>query len=64
MKKFLTHAAVAALAAGFATETMATEWNVSLWGKRRAFTEHVEKLAELVSEKTGGEFTLNISYGG
>ena len=43
---------------------MATEWNVSLWGKRRAFTEHVEKLAELVSEKTGGDFTLNISYGG
>lgn len=42
----------------------ATEWNVSLWGKRRAFTEHVERLAELVSEKTGGEFTLNISYGG
>ncbi|MEM8741278.1 MAG: C4-dicarboxylate TRAP transporter substrate-binding protein [Pseudomonadota bacterium] len=42
----------------------ALEWNVSLWGKRRAFTEHVEKLAELVAEKTGGEFTLNISYGG
>ncbi|MEM7271152.1 MAG: C4-dicarboxylate TRAP transporter substrate-binding protein, partial [Pseudomonadota bacterium] len=37
---------------------------VSLWGKRRAFTEHVEKIAELVSEKTGGEFTLNLSYGG
>ncbi len=46
------------------SEVMATEWNVSLWGKRRAFTEHVEKLAELVSEKTGGEFTLNLSYGG
>uniref|UniRef100_UPI00262378B3 C4-dicarboxylate TRAP transporter substrate-binding protein n=1 Tax=uncultured Tateyamaria sp. TaxID=455651 RepID=UPI00262378B3 len=42
----------------------ATEWNVSVWGKRRAFTEHVEKLAELVSEKTGGEFTMNVSYGG
>lgn len=42
----------------------ATTWNVSLWGKRRAFTEHVEKLAELVSEKTNGDFTLNISYGG
>lgn len=42
----------------------ATEWNVSLWSKRRAFTEHVEKLAELVSQKTNGEFTLNISYGG
>ncbi|MEO0444346.1 MAG: C4-dicarboxylate TRAP transporter substrate-binding protein [Pseudomonadota bacterium] len=42
----------------------ATRWNVSLWSKRRAFTEHVEKLAELVSAKTNGNFTLNISYGG
>jgi len=42
----------------------ATEWNVSLWGKRRAFTENVEKLAELVEQKTNGEFKLNISYGG
>ena len=42
----------------------ATEWNVSLWGKRRAFTENVEKLAELVDKKTNGEFKLNISYGG
>jgi len=42
----------------------AVDWNVSLWGKRRAFTEHVEKLAELVDSKSGGEFTLNISYGG
>lgn len=53
-----------ALGMAFAAEAMATEWNVSVWGKRRAFTEHVEKLAELVAEKTGGEFTLNISYGG
>lgn len=53
-----------AVAASFATESMAEEWNVSVWGKRRAFTEHVEKLAELVSEKTGGEFTMNVSYGG
>ncbi|WP_259912796.1 TRAP transporter substrate-binding protein DctP [Jannaschia sp. M317] len=51
-------------AAAIAAPAMAEEWDVSLWGKRRAFTEHVEKLAELVSEKTGGEFTLNISYGG
>jgi len=42
----------------------ATQWNVSLWGKRRAFTENVEKLAELVAAKTNGDFTLNISYGG
>ena len=45
-------------------EAVATEWNVSLWGKRRAFTEHVEKLAELVSAKTEGKFKFNISYGG
>lgn len=42
----------------------ATEWNVSLWGKQRAFTENVEKLAELVDAKTNGDFKLNISYGG
>ena len=64
MKKYLGRTAVAAIVVAFGTEAMATEWNVSLWGKRRAFTEHVEKLAELVSEKTDGEFTLNISYGG
>jgi TRAP-type C4-dicarboxylate transport system substrate-binding protein len=64
MNKLLQRTAIAALSLAFAGEALATEWNVSLWGKRRAFTEHVEKLAELVSEKTGGEFTLNISYGG
>ena len=64
MKHMLSRAALAALAISFAGEAVAVEWNVSLWGKRRAFTEHVEKLAELVSEKTGGEFTMNISYGG
>ncbi|RMD49510.1 MAG: C4-dicarboxylate ABC transporter substrate-binding protein [Alphaproteobacteria bacterium] len=57
--------AVAAVVTAFATEAVAgVEWNVSLWGKRRAFTEHIEKLAELVKEKTNGEFVLNISYGG
>lgn len=59
-----TKAAVAALAFGFASEAVATEWNVSVWGKRRAFTEHIEKIAELVSQKTNGGFTMNISYGG
>ncbi len=64
MRNYLNGAAIAALTITFASEALATEWNVSVWGKRRAFTEHVEKLAELVSEKTGGDFTLNISYGG
>jgi TRAP-type C4-dicarboxylate transport system substrate-binding protein len=53
-----------AVSVAFAAEALAVEWNVSLWGKRRAFTEHVEKLGELLKEKTNGEFTLNISYGG
>ncbi len=39
-------------------------WDVSLWGARRAFTEHLEKLAELVDQKTNGEFVLNLTYGG
>ncbi|MFC6637455.1 C4-dicarboxylate ABC transporter substrate-binding protein [Sulfitobacter sp. JBTF-M27] len=64
MTKFLSGAAVCAISFAFVSEAAATEWNVSVWGKRRAFTEHVEKIAELVSEKTGGEFTMNISYGG
>src|SRR5210317_1962198 len=64
MNNYLTGAAVCAISFAFVTEAAATEWNVSLWGKRRAFTEHVEKLAELVSQKTNGEFTMNISYGG
>lgn len=64
MKTFMTTAAVAALTLGSVTTAQAEEWNVSLWGSPRAFTAHVEKLAELVAEKTNGEFTLNISYGG
>lgn len=56
---------LAILASFMTAEVMAaTEWNVSLWGKRRAFTENVEKLAELVEKKTNGDFKLNISYGG
>ncbi|MGF1445415.1 MAG: C4-dicarboxylate TRAP transporter substrate-binding protein [Pikeienuella sp.] len=60
-----TRAAIAAaIVMGFAAEAAATEWNVSVWGKRRAFTEHIHKLGDLLAEKTNGEFTLNISYGG
>lgn len=64
MKHLLTATAVSAISVSFAAEALATEWNVSLWGARRAFTEHVEHLAELLDERTDGEFTLNISYGG
>ncbi len=64
MKNKLVKLTLAAITIAFSAETIALEWNVSLWGKRRAFTEHVEKLAELVAEKSNGDFTLNISYGG
>ena len=65
MKNIFKVGVMAVVAASFTGEAIAeTTWNVSLWGKRRAFTEHVEKLAELVSEKTNGEMKLNISYGG
>ena len=64
MRKLLGQTAVIALTMTFGAEAMAQEWNVSLWGQRRAFTEHVERLAELVAERSGGDFTLNISYGG
>ena len=66
MHKMKTTMIASALALGMVVGDVAaaTEWNVSLWGKRRAFTENVEKLAELVEKKTDGAFKLNISYGG
>jgi TRAP-type C4-dicarboxylate transport system substrate-binding protein len=66
MKAIKTTLVTAMVIAGFTAGEVAaaTEWNVSLWGKRRAFTENVEKLAELVESKTNGEFKLKISYGG
>ena len=63
-RSFLKTFVAALVTCTFVAEAAATEWNVSLWGKRRAFTEHVEKLAELVEKKTDGKFKLNISYGG
>jgi len=60
----LTTALISTMLLLFASESFAVEWNVSLWAKRRAFTEHIEKLAELVDAKTNGELKLNISYGG
>ena len=64
LARLIGPAAVAGAIAAFAGEAMAVEWDVSLWGERRASTEHVHKLAELVAERTDGEFTLNIDYGG
>ena len=38
-------ASAVVLSSTAASVAVADEWNVSLWSKRRAFTEHVEKLA-------------------
>ena len=38
-------------------------WDVSLWGKERAFTAGVERLAQLVAEKTDGNWTMVLHYG-
>lgn len=64
MRSLKTTVIAAVLTGSFVAPAFAASWDVSLWGKRRAFTEHVERLAELVSDKTNGEFTLNLSYGG
>ena len=39
------------------------EWNHSTWGKKRAFTAGIEKVAEVVSQRTGGKFTIKVHYG-
>ncbi|GAA0779116.1 C4-dicarboxylate ABC transporter substrate-binding protein [Roseibium denhamense] len=64
--KFATAVSAGTLGLIFATETFAADvtWNVSLWGKRRAFTEHVEKLAEEVKARTNGAFEIKLHYGG
>jgi TRAP-type mannitol/chloroaromatic compound transport system substrate-binding protein len=38
-------------------------WKLSTWGKERAFTAGVEKVAELVDERTNGNFTIDVVYG-
>ena len=38
-------------------------WNLSVWGKKRAFTVGIERLSALLAEKTGGNWTLKIHYG-
>lgn len=69
MIKILLNAVTMLLMAVFATAAKAENsspehvvWNVSLWGKERAFTEHIEKLAQLVEEESANSFKLNLVY--
>ncbi|NVK33912.1 MAG: C4-dicarboxylate TRAP transporter substrate-binding protein [Rhodobacteraceae bacterium] len=63
--KIATAAVTGVMGLMFVGETFAADltWNVSLWGKRRAFTEHIEKLAEEVAAKTDGKFEIKLHYG-
>lgn len=64
--------AVALAAAGVSASSVAAAevegpkvtWTVSLWGTQRAHTEGVEGLAQHISDKTDGNFTMNLQYGG
>ena len=38
-------------------------WKYNVWGKRRAFTEGVEAIAQIAADKTGGNFKIKIYYG-
>ena len=38
----------------------AIEWRHSNWGKRRANTEGIEKIAAILKERTGGKFIIKI----
>lgn len=58
-------AATAAIAfAGSAVAAEKVEWNFSTWGNPRAFTKGFEAVRDYVQEKSGGNFTIKIHYGG
>ncbi len=52
-----------ALALTATSPVYSANWDVSLWGKPRAFTAHVEGLAEIVNAESQGEFQLTLHYG-
>ena len=39
------------------------DWKFSTWGKQRAFTVGIETLSDIVSKRTGGNFTIKVFYG-
>ncbi|MBE7636487.1 C4-dicarboxylate ABC transporter substrate-binding protein [Sneathiella sp. P13V-1] len=71
IKKTILSVAAAATVAGFAFGASAAEmvdgpkvnWNLSVWGKQRAFTAGIETLRDIAAERTGGKFNIKIHYG-
>ncbi|WP_025900000.1 C4-dicarboxylate TRAP transporter substrate-binding protein [Sneathiella glossodoripedis] len=71
LKKTVLSIAAATTVAGFAFGASAAEmvdgpsvkWNLSVWGKQRAFTAGIEEISKYVDERTGGKFKIKIHYG-
>lgn len=54
------------LASGVAAQTVdgpAVNWNLSTWGKQRAFTAGMESVAKQLADRTGGKFQIKTHYG-
>lgn len=57
---------IAVLATGVAAQTVdgpAVNWNLSTWGKQRAFTAGMESVAKQLADRTGGKFQIKTHYG-
>jgi TRAP-type C4-dicarboxylate transport system substrate-binding protein len=39
------------------------DWNITVWGNPRAFTAGLEMMSKVITEKTGGAFTIKTVYG-
>lgn len=71
MKKCLTNSLYAGIVAALISggvlaaevEGPELEWNISLWGKPRAFTVGYEALAAAVNDQTGGNWKMTLHYG-
>jgi TRAP-type mannitol/chloroaromatic compound transport system substrate-binding protein len=63
MMRSLVLAAVAVGFAGHAAAAQKVQWQFSTWGNPRAVTRGPEMTAEMVAEKSGGNFTIKMNYG-
>lgn len=71
LKKTLLSVAAVTAVTGFTFGATAAEmvdgpsvkWNLSVWGKSRAFTAGIETLRDIADKRTGGKFKIKIHYG-
>lgn len=54
---------VASTASAQQVDGPAVNWKLSLWGKRRAFTEGMEYVSAEAKKRTGGKFNIKLFYG-